>query len=366
MADLSLLTNLAPYLDIVIAAAVIALSFIAAKAVNYILKRFVVHVTSRTKTNLDDMLLNSLRRPILIAALLFGFYYALTTISFLSPYADTVNGVFLFIQVYFTAFVIARIINTVFDWYAKDIAVKTESKMDDHFLPALRKVVYIIALLVATVFLMDRLGVEITTLIATLGIGGLAVALALQDTLSNFFAGSYTTLERSIRVNDFIQLETGETGHVIEIGWRTTKIKKLDNNIVIIPNNKLAQSKLINFDLQDGRMAVGLACGVSYDSDLEKVEKVALEEAEKIMKTHSPKIDIKKYPPVVRFSEFGDSNINFNVWLSVSQATDQFRVKHEMIKALKKRFDKEGIEISYPVRKVYTGKARAHSRKSKN
>jgi small-conductance mechanosensitive channel len=347
--------------DIVIALAAIVLSFFLAKTVNYILKHFVVHVTSRTKTNLDDMMAKSLSLPITLAFLLYGAYYALTTVSLLLPYSEAINQAFLFIQVYFTAFVVARIISTFLDWYAKDVAVKTESKMDDHFLPPLKKVVYIIALLVASVFLMDRLGVEITTLIATLGIGGLAVALALQDTLSNFFAGSYTTLERSIRVNDFIQLETGETGYVTEIGWRTTKIRKLDNNIVIIPNNKLAQSKIINYDLLDGRMSVGLACGISYDSDLDKVEKVALEEAEKIMKQHS-KVDSKKYPPVVRFNEFGDSNIKFNIWFGVSQAADQFRVKHELIKALKRRFDREGITIEYPIVKVYEGKEKKKQR----
>ncbi len=348
-------------LDVIWSLTVITLTFILAKAINYVLKKYAVKLTARTKTDLDDMLIKAMRRPILLGFVLYGFYYALTTTSYILPHAETVNMAFLFIEVFFTAYVIAKLIVTFIDWYAKEVAVKTESKLDDHFLPPLKKVVYIIALLVSTIFLMDRLGVEITTLIATLGIGGLAVALALQDTLSNFFAGSYTTLERSIRVNDFIQLETGETGYVTEIGWRTTKIRKLDNNIVIIPNNKLAQSKIINFDLQDGRMSVGLACGVSYSSDLEKVEKIALEEAEKIMEQHS-KVDPKKYPPVVRYSEFGDSNIKFNIWFNVSQAADQFRVKHELIKALKKRFDKEGIVIEYPIVRVYEARANAKKR----
>jgi small-conductance mechanosensitive channel len=339
-------------LDLIWAALAIIIAFSVAKVVNYILRVWAVKLTVRTKTDLDDMLIKAMRRPILLGFVLYGFYYALTTVSYLLPHAETVNLAFLFIEVYFTAYVISKFIVTFIDWYAKEVAVKTESKMDDHFLPPLKKVVYIIALLVSTIFLMDRLGVEITTLIATLGIGGLAVALALQDTLSNFFAGSYTTLERSIRLNDFIQLETGETGYVTEIGWRTTKIRKLDNNVVIIPNNKLAQSKIINFDLQDGRMSVGLACGISYDSDLDKVEKIALEETEKIMKKHSS-IDPKKYPPTVRFNEFGDSNIKFNIWFNVKQAKDQFREKHELIKSLKKRFDKEGIVIEYPIVRVY-------------
>ncbi|HJW97384.1 MAG TPA: mechanosensitive ion channel family protein [archaeon] len=353
MADLSLLTDfLMQYFSIIRAVIVVALSFVLAKVVNYSLKHYVVKVTSRTRTSLDDMLVSALGRPIILGFVLYGLYYGLTSIEYLLPHATLVNQFFLFVWIYFSAFVGARLINALFDWYAKDVAVKTESKLDEHFLPALKKLVYLLAFLLGSVFLMDRLGVEITTVVATLGIGGLAVALALQDTLSNFFAGAYTTVDKPIRVNDFIELETGERGYVLEIGWRTTKIKKLDNNILIIPNNKIAQNRIINYDAGESWMTAGLACGVAYDSDLDKVESVAIDVTKKVMKEHAGITDFKKHTPSVRFSEFGDSNIKFNLWFDVKKATDQFRVKHELIKALKKRFDKEGIEISYPVRKL--------------
>jgi small-conductance mechanosensitive channel len=274
------------------------------------------------------------------------------------PYYAEITQVFSFVQIFFTAFVVSRIINTILEWYAMDVADKTHTKIDDHMLPALKKAVYLIVFLVAIVFFMRGLGVEITTLVAALGIGGLAIGLALQDTLSNFFAGAYTTIEKPIKVGDFIQLETGETGHVLEIGWRSTRIRKLDNNVVIIPNNKLAQNRIINYDMLESGMSAGLACGVSYDSDLDKVEKVCLDVAKKVMQEHAGITDFQKYPPSVRFSEFGDSNINFNLWFRVNNAVDQYRVKHEMIKALKKRFEKEGIEISYPVRKLEMGRGK--------
>ncbi|MCX6814633.1 MAG: mechanosensitive ion channel family protein [Candidatus Aenigmarchaeota archaeon] len=338
--------------SIIRAAIAIILSFVIAKTVNFILKNYAVKLTAKTKTNLDDMLIKSMRKPLLIGFLLYGLYYAVTTTEYLLPHAATVNEAFLFIEVFFTAFTIARIINTFLEWYAKGIAVKTESKLDDHFLSALKKVAYLLAFILGILFFMDKIGVQVTTLIAALGIGGLAIALALQDTLSNFFAGAYTTVDQPIRVNDFIELETGEKGYVKEIGWRTTKILKLDNNIVIIPNNKIAQNRIINYDMPDSSMAVGLACGVSYDSDLEKVEKISIDVAKKVMKEHAGITDFEKYAPSVRFNEFGDSNIKFNIWFNVLKATDQFRVKHEFIKELKKRFDKEGIEISYPITKV--------------
>jgi len=355
--DVSALTNFfAPYFDIIWAAAVVAISFVAAKTINFVLKRWAVKLTAKTKSNLDDMLIKALRWPITLGFVLAGLYIGITSISYLLPHYSTITQAFSFIQIFFTAFVIARIVNTIFDWYARDVAAKTQSKLDDHMLPALKKAVYLIVFLVAIVFFMRGLGVEITALIAALGIGGLAIALALQDTLSNFFAGAYTTLDKPIRVNDFVQIETGEKGYVQEIGWRTTKIRQLDGNTLIIPNAKLAQNRIINFDLENPHMSVGLACGVAYDSDLDKVEKISIEVAKGVMKEHAGISDFQKYPPSVRFSEFGDSNIKFNLWFTVKKATDQFKVKHEMIKALKKRLDREGIVIEYPVTKVYLGK----------
>jgi small-conductance mechanosensitive channel len=340
--------------SIVRAVIAVVLSFVIAKVVNYALKHWALKITARTKTNLDDMLVGAIRKPIIMGFLLSGLYYAFTSVELFLPHAAIINDAFVFIQVYFAAFVIARIINTFLDWYSKDIATKTESKMDDHFLPPLKKVVYIMALTVSTVFLMDRLGVEVTTLVAALGIGGLAIALALQDTLSNFFAGAYTTLDRPIRVNDFVEIEGGDKGFVVEIGWRSTKIRRLDNNLVIIPNSKIAQSRIINYDLPNQPMGLVIPCGVSYGSDLEKVEKVTVEVARKVMKEHAGISQFKEGdPPFVRFNEFGDSNINFSIILRVKSALDQYPVKHQLIKQLKARFDREGIEISWPVRKLY-------------
>jgi small-conductance mechanosensitive channel len=310
------------------------------------------------------MLIKAIRKPILLGFLLYGFYYALTTVSYLLPHAALVGQAFLIMQVFFVAFVASRVVNAILDWYATDIAVKTESKLDDHFLPPLKKVVYIIAFLLGAVFLMDSFGVEITTMIAALGIGGLAIALALQDTLSNFFAGAYTTLDRPVRVNDFVELDTGDKGFVVEIGWRSTKIRKLDNNLVVIPNSKMAQSRIINYDLPQSWMNVTVPCGVSYESDLEKVEKVTIEVAKRVMKEHAGISQFKDGdPPLVRYREFGDSNINFNIILRVNTPLDQYRVRHEFIKQLKARFDREDIEISVPARKLYMAKEKKAKRR---
>jgi small-conductance mechanosensitive channel len=364
MADFLFLSDFfGPYADIIWAVIVLALSFFVARAVNWALKHFVVKVASRTKTELDDMIITALRKPIVLGFLLFGIYYALTNVTQLAAYSQIINDYYVFVQVFFAAFVAARLVNTFLTWYARNVAVRTKSKVDDQFLPSIKKVVYLIVFLVAMLFLMDKLGIEVTTLVATLGIGGLAIALALQSTLSNFFAGAYTTLDRPIRVGDYVELDTGDKGYVVDIGWRSTKLRRLDNNIVVLPNAKIAESKIINYDLPEHEMALVIPCGVSYESDLEKVEKVTVDVAKNIMKNIA-NIPEEKFVPFIRYNEFGDSNINFSIILRVKNFVDQYLVKHELIKALKKRYDQEGIEISWPVRKLYMSQTKkvSHSK----
>ncbi len=194
--------------------------------------------------------------------------------------------------------------------------------------------------------------IEITPLVATLGIGGLAVGLALQNTLSNFFAGLYMVADKPITVGDFIELPDADiSGYVEDIGWRSTRIKTLPNTVVIVPNSKLAENIIVNDSLPEHEMAALVQCGVAYGSDLKKVEKATIDVARKIQKTVPGAV--KTFEPFIRYHTFGDSNINFTIILRVEKFVDKYLVTHEFIKALKERYDKEGIEISWPVRKIY-------------
>jgi len=200
--------------------------------------------------------------------------------------------------------------------------------------------------------------IEITPIIATLGVGGIAIGLALQGTLSNFFAGLNVLSDKPIRVGDFIQIEGTSlneiTGHVEDIGWRSTRIKTLLDTIVIIPNARLAESVIINYALPTEEVFIYVECGVAYESDLEHVEKVVLEVVDFAKKNIEGVL--KEDDPSFRLREFADSNINFRIYFRISEYTKQFKIKTEFIKELKKRFDKEGIEISWPIVKVYQRK----------
>ncbi len=344
------------YGDVIFAVAILASTLIAARIVYPLVRRVVHHFTRKTETTLDDELVEALEKPVYLAVFIIGLYYAIVAIDYLLPYVDIIKKVFTIFGIILGGYTASRLVNVAVSWYKEGIAVKTHTKVDDKLMPVFSKIFRYIILASAAILILHQLGFEITPLLAGLGIGGLAVALALQPTLSNFFAGTYIATEGYIKVGDFIELENKMSGFVEEIGSRSTKIRTLPNNIVIIPNSKLAESIVTNYSEPTTEINVPVPVGVSYDSDLEEVERITIEVAKKTVKeTESA---VKEFEPFIRYSEFGDSNINFFVILRAKSYTDQALLKHEFIKALKKRFDKERIEISFPVRKVYMHKGR--------
>ena len=202
--------------------------------------------------------------------------------------------------------------------------------------------------------ILQTLGISITPILTALGVGGLAVALALQDTLSNFFAGLYIIGTRLVVPGDYVQLDSGQEGYVTDVSWRNTTIRAMQNNMIIIPNGKLSSSILTNFNQPVQELGVRLQVGVHYDSDLEMVERVTKEVAQEVMQTVPGGIPDSE--PLVRFHTFGDSSINFTVIMKAGEFMDQFLVKHEFVKRLHRRYKKEGIEIPFPIRTLYMHK----------
>lgn len=215
----------------------------------------------------------------------------------------------------------------------------------------MQKVAQIAILLAGAVLILDNAGVEIKTLLTALGVGSLAVALALQPTLSNLFAGIHLSASKPIRVGDFVELEDGTQGRISDIGWRATRIEQLAGSLVIVPNARLSDMRLINYSMPALPQAIVFPVGVAYDSDLEKVERAAVEVAREIQRS-VPEAD-PEHEPFARFHTFGASSIDFNVILRSRAFTDRFPIVHAYVKALKARFDAEGIEIPFPQRVVH-------------
>ncbi len=205
---------------------------------------------------------------------------------------------------------------------------------------------------VGSLVVLGTMGISITPVVASLGITSLAVALALQPTLENFFSGVQLVVDKPIRVGDFIELDSGEQGFVDRIGWRTTWIRMLQNNTIIIPNSELSKSKIINYFYPARELSVPVDVGVHYSSDLDHVERVTLEVARETLVSHEWGVD--DYNTFVVFTAFDDSSINFTVMLRAKEYFNRFWVKSAFIKALHKRYAAEGIVIPYPIRAINT------------
>ena len=199
---------------------------------------------------------------------------------------------------------------------------------------------------------LSALGVSVTPLLAALGVGGIAVGLALQDTLSNLFAGIHILVEKPVRVGDYVKLETEQEGYVTDVGWRTTRIRMLQNNMVIVPNAKLAQSILTNYYLPEQRMSLLVPVSVSYAAHPEHVETILVEEATRAAGV-VPGL-LANPPPFVRFIPgLGESSLDFTLICQVREFVDQYLAQHELRKRIFRRFRDEGIEIPFPQRVVH-------------
>ena len=206
-----------------------------------------------------------------------------------------------------------------------------------------------VVLIVGFLVLLASLGIQITPILTALGVGGLAVALALQDTLSNLFAGAHLLADKPIRVGDYVKVADTVEGYVVDIGWRSTRVRMLQNMVVTIPNKRVAESIITNYDMPDPRLTLLIRVSVDYGSDVELVERLLIEEATGavgevagLMATPSPSARL--------IPGFGDFSLDFTLSCQVASFTDQFAVQHELRKRILRRLGVEGIRIPVQVR----------------
>jgi small-conductance mechanosensitive channel len=213
-----------------------------------------------------------------------------------------------------------------------------------------RHIAWGLAATVGVLVILNGLGLSITPMLTALGVGGLAVALALQEPLANFFAGVFITLGGQIRLGDYVKLDSGQEGYVADFSWRSTRLRMLPNNLVVVPNAKLAQAIVINHHLPTRDLAVLVEVGVDYASDLSHVERVVTEVGRAVMAEVPGGVD--DFEPFIRYHTFADSSVNFTVILRAREFVDQYLIKHEFIKRLHARFTQEGIVIPFPIRTI--------------
>lgn len=334
------------YAGLLISLAVVAGALAAGWVIRKILFTMIRRWLAGSASHLDVILIDSLRAPFLIWCLMLGLDLRLRISEVPPKIVDRIEVTLAVLWILSLTLMLSRLAGNVVRFYggrfAGDLPVTSLSK----------NLAQIGVVLLGILSVLHYFNVAVTPLLTALGVGGLAVALALQDTLSNLFGGFYVTVAGQIRPGDYIKLNSGEEGYISDITWRSTTIRGLTNNLIIVPNATMAKANITNFNLPEKRMAVLIPVGVDYSCDPDHVEAVLLDIAEKAA------VDVPGMlsdpSPTVRFAPgFGDSALQFTLICYVGEFSEQFRVQHELRKRILLRFRVESIDMPFPTRTIY-------------
>jgi small-conductance mechanosensitive channel len=312
-------------------------------ALEFILKRYGHRWASMTKWKIDDFLVHSIRGTLLPLAVVISFFIATVLLPDLRTMQVLFDKISFASAAFLITLIVARFLAKIIKHYSSSANVPLPSSL-------LSNLASVVVFVIGTLVTLQTFGISITPILTTLGIGGLAVALALQDTLANLFSGLYILLSKQIRIGDYVKFDSGNEGYITDITWRDSVIKTLSNNLIIIPNSKLASAMITNFSLPSKEITFTLDIGVGYESDLAKVEDITKETVKTVLAIIPG--GITSFEPLIRYHTFGPSSINFSIIMRAGEYVDQGTLKHECIKALHKKYSEENIVIPYPVQTI--------------
>lgn len=334
-------------LDYIIALGIIIGSIIFARIVFKISRNVLKHRAAKTKTQLDDILVTVLEKPVVFLIFVLGLFIALKTLSFNTRITEMVMNIINILTIIGVSwFIIYLIDGFILNYFSPKVA---QTKIDRGLVPVIRKIVKVILIIIAITLIISNFGYDISSLIAGLGIGGLAFALAAKDMLSNLFGGISIMTDKPFKIGDRIKV-AGYDGWVQEIGLRTTKVKTLDNFQMIIPNSIVANTPVENVSREEARK-VKVTIGVEYTTSMKKME-----EAKKILEQIIKENPDTKDESIVSFEEFADSSLNFQIIYWIKNLNNILPAKHKINMEIKKRFEKAKISMAFPTRTVYVKK----------
>lgn len=315
---------------------------VAALAVGFIVEHILVgsirRLAASTSGKIDDVIADAVKGTSRWVFLLIGLYYAIPFLPIPAAMHKDVTLGFRIAVLVIAIVVVAR--------FASGIAAHYAHRLLPSSVSMAKVVVNVVVFVIGMLVIFQTMGIKITPILTALGVGGLAVALALQDTLANFFAGITILASKQIRPGDYIRLDAGQEGVVYDVNWRTTTLRVPRNQFIIVPNTKLAQAIVSNYNVFEHALSLPVTVMVTYGSDLNRVERIAKEAANDVIKRVEGSLPDSE--PVVRFHTFADIGIRLDVIIRSKQYTDQGLLKHELIKALQARFTAEGVQIPSP------------------
>ena len=336
--------------DLIISGVILTAAIAIAVLFSIVVFLRLLRLSIMSGANFDVKTVASVRLPLAAFIVLSGLYLALVALTPPPAVQIMVNKASAVIAVAIGAVLVNDVASALLLWMQAHLhrAHPDPHHASNWLFPMIRRGVLVFIISAAAMVSLDIFGINITPLVAGLGIAGLAVALALQPTLGNLFAGTYVVSEGIISVGDYIEMSDGTAGFVMDVSWRSTRLRTRTNNLVIVPNSHFAETVITNYNRPEDPVNMIIPCGVAYESDLLRVEAVSLEVANGVRREF-PEAE-PEFEPRFFYQAFGDSNIDFVVVIQARNRLAGFAVRSELIKQLHSRFTAEGITINYPVR----------------
>ncbi len=324
---------------------IVVISFVLAFLAKIIVKKVLKPLAKKTKTKIDDLIIKSLSSLVFYIVLLLGLKISIQHFEFKTTILQSLINSFL---IFIVSLLLIRIINEFAQQWMKEWKAKTRTTADERLIPFLQKIIKAVIIILSVIFIFNAWRINISPLLATAGIAGLAIGLAVKDSLSNILGGLQLVLDRTFKVGDKVQLESGETGVILDIGLRSTKLKTYDNEVIYIPNGYLANAKIKNFTQPDLSVRVNVNFGVEYGSDPEKVRKVVLETVKKIETV------LEEPEPQVIFLKMSDFSLDFVARAWVKDYTQAYSTSLKMTDVIYDALTKAKIGIPFPTRTIFT------------
>ncbi len=316
--------------------------FIAIKFLVFILQKVIPKFTSKTETTLDDEILKSISKPVTLLAVLAGIRFAIGEINLEESLAVTIEGILLTLMIVAVSVLVYYLLNMLILVGVSEFGRKSKIKVNESLFQFFHSILRIIMVVGSFLVILASWGIEIGPLLAGLGVAGIAIAFALQSTLSNVFGGISMILDKSISVGDVVKLDSDTSGKILKINLRSTKILTFDNELIIVPNSKLSEGNIQNIALPEPKARVVIPFGVAYGTKVDKVKKIVLSEIKKIENY------VEEPEPSVKFLEMADSSLNFKAYFYVNSYKVKFGAIDEANTRIYNALNKARIEIPFP------------------
>ena len=326
--------------------------FIGAKLITFIAEKYILKLTAKTKTEVDDLLVRKTHKPISLLLFILGVKVALVPLGLEERINTILHQSISTLSILVLIYILISVFDIIMRAWVRRRAAKKESEIDENLIKISSKTSRAVFAVLCLLFILKVWNIQIGTLLASLGIIGIAVAFGLQNTLGNIFGGVSLLLDRSIKVGDIIKLDKDTAGTVIDVGLRATRIKTWDNEVIIIPNGKLAGVNIKNYVLPNPTARIVIPFSVAYGTNVDKVKKIVMKEIKKL-----DNLD-KNYEPSVMFMEMGESSLKFKarVWLKSYRA--RFATKEKLNCLIYNALNKNKVSIPFPQMDVWIKKMR--------